>query len=105
MMQRRWYSQKRKAYIPTVAPPQTPDETMKCLLTCEIAQRIGGMPSYLVDDEVWAAAEAEADATYIPLTEEETAEWYRRNATLEDTTRWLNAISAAMNEPDPTKKS
>lgn len=33
-------------------------------LAREIAERRTGMPAYLVDDETWAAAEAEAEATY-----------------------------------------
>lgn len=36
------------------------------LLACEIAERRTGMPSYLVDDEQWAEALAEAEATYEP---------------------------------------
>jgi hypothetical protein len=36
------------------------------LLACEIAERRTGMPSYLVDDEAWEAAMAEAEATYEP---------------------------------------
>lgn len=36
------------------------------LLACEIAERHTGMPSYLVDDEAWEAAMAEAEQTYEP---------------------------------------
>ena len=35
-------------------------------LARNIAERISGMPAYLVDDETWAAAFAEAEATYEP---------------------------------------
>ena len=35
-------------------------------LAQDIAERRTGMPAYLVDDETWAAALAEAEATYVP---------------------------------------
>lgn len=35
-------------------------------LARDIAERRTGMPAYLVDDEQWAAALAEAEATYVP---------------------------------------
>lgn len=35
-------------------------------LARDIAERASGMPAYLVDDEMWAAALDEAEATYQP---------------------------------------
>lgn len=35
-------------------------------LARDIAERRFGMPAYLVDDEAWEAALAEAHATYVP---------------------------------------
>jgi hypothetical protein len=35
-------------------------------LARDIASRRAGMPAYLVDDEQWAEAFAEAEATYVP---------------------------------------
>lgn len=35
-------------------------------LARDIAERISGMAAYLVDDETWDAALAEAEATYVP---------------------------------------
>jgi hypothetical protein len=35
-------------------------------LARDIAERRTGMPAYLVDDETWDAALAEAEATYVP---------------------------------------
>lgn len=35
-------------------------------LARNIAERMTGMPAYLVDDETWGAALDEAEATYVP---------------------------------------
>jgi len=85
-------------------PPQTPDEMRKRLMVIAIAERLGGMPSHLVNDQVWAAAWAKTEATYIPMTEKELDEWYRTNVTVEDTLRWLGTISKTMRIPNPDRE-
>lgn len=73
-------------------------------LARDIAERRTGMPAYLVDDETWHAAMAEAEATYVspePLSplQEAIRKAQGKNPTAEEIAEsigFLNRVSAAI---------
>jgi hypothetical protein len=64
-------------------------------LARDIAERASGMPAYLVDDETWAAALAEAEATYTPPTPKSPLQEAIDRARYPDPVEFINAYNEA----------
>ncbi len=64
-------------------------------LAREIAERRTEMPAYLVDDETWAAALAEAEATYKPPALKSALQEAIDRARYPDPVASINAINKA----------
>lgn len=64
-------------------------------LARDIAERASGMPAYLVDDETWAAALAEAEATYMPPAPKSPLQEAIDRAQYPDPVEFINAYNEA----------
>ena len=64
-------------------------------LARDIAERRTGMPAYLVDDETWAAALAEAEETYEPLAPKSPLQEAIDRARHPDPVEFINAYNEA----------